>query len=161
MRKISCIVVDDEPLAVEMLAGYVCRTPSLELAGSYTDPVQALSEIRASKPDVVFMDIQMPDISGLELSRMLPKETRVIFTTAFRQYALDSYEVEAIDYLLKPIRYQKFLEAVAKAENGCRCEIPWLSETPVRCTMSVARHSSRWKDSSATSIIPTSSMSRR
>lgn len=117
MRKISCIVVDDEPLAVEMLAGYVCRTPSLELAGSYTDPVQALSEIRASKPDVVFMDIQMPDISGLELSRMLPKETRVIFTTAFRQYALDSYEVEAIDYLLKPIRYQKFLEAVAKAEK--------------------------------------------
>lgn len=117
MRKISCIVVDDEPLAVEMLAGYVCRTPSLELAGSYTDPVQALSEIKALKPDVVFMDIQMLDLNGLELSRMLPSETRVMFTTAFRQYALESYEVEAIDYLLKPVRYQKFLEAVVKAEK--------------------------------------------
>lgn len=117
MRKISCIVVDDEPLAVEMIAGYVRRTPSLELAGSYTDPIQALAEIRASKPDVVFMDIQMPDLNGLELSRMLPFQTRVIFTTAFRQYAFDSYEVEALDYLLKPVRYQKFLEAVGKAEK--------------------------------------------
>lgn len=117
MRKINCIVVDDEPLAVEMLAGYVGRTPSLELAGSYTDPVMALSEIKALKPDIVFMDIQMPDLNGLELSRMLPSGPRVIFTTAFRQYALDSYEVEAIDYLLKPVRYQKFLEAVAKAQK--------------------------------------------
>ncbi len=117
MRKIRCIVVDDEPLAVELMAAYVRRTPTLELAGSYTDSVQALAEIVSCKPDIVFIDIQMPDINGLELSRMLAKETRVIFTTAFRQYAYESYEVEAIDYLLKPIRYQKFLEAVAKAEK--------------------------------------------
>lgn len=117
MLKITCIVVDDEPLAVEMLAGYVRRTPSLEMVGSYTDPVQALSEIKILKPDIVFMDIQMPDLNGLELSRMLPAGTRVVFTTAFRQYALDGYEVDAVDYLLKPVRYQKFIEAVAKVER--------------------------------------------
>ena len=109
--------MDDEPLAVELLVGYVRRTPSLELVGAYTDTVEALSEINSRKPDIVFLDIQMPDMNGLELSRILPLYTRVVFTTAFKEYAFDSYEVEAIDYLLKPIRYQKFLEAVAKAER--------------------------------------------
>ena len=114
---IRCIVVDDEPLAVEMLAGYVRRTPSLDLLSTFTDPVLALSAIRSSKPELVFMDIQMPDLNGLELSRLLPSETRIIFTTAFKEYAFESYEVGAIDYLLKPIKYQKFLEAVAKADK--------------------------------------------
>lgn len=117
MGKIRCMVVDDEPLAVEMLAGFIRRTPSLELAGVFTDPVTALSAISQQKPALVFLDIQMPDLNGLELSRLLPSETRVVFTTAFRQYAFESYEVEALDYLLKPIRYQKFIEAVAKAER--------------------------------------------
>ena len=115
--KIRCIVVDDEPLAVEMLAGYVRRTPSLDLLSTFTDPVLALSAIRSSKPELVFMDIQMSDLNGLELSRLLPSETRIIFTTAFKEYAFESYEVGAIDYLLKPIKYQKFLEAVAKADK--------------------------------------------
>lgn len=117
MCKIRCIVVDDEPLAVEMLATYIGKTPSLELVATFTDPVLALSSISRQKPDLVFLDIQMPDLNGLELSRLLPSETRIIFTTAFKQYAFESYEVEAIDYLLKPIRYQKFLESVAKAEK--------------------------------------------
>ena len=115
--KIRCIVVDDEPLAVEMLAGYVRRTPSLDLLSTFTDPVLALSAINSTKPDLVFMDIQMPDINGLELSKLLPSETRIIFTTAFKEYAFESYEVGTIDYLLKPVKYQKFLEAVAKAET--------------------------------------------
>lgn len=115
--KIRCIVVDDEPLAVEMITGYVNRTPSLELVSTFTDPVIALSEIGTAKPDIVFLDIQMPDLNGLELSRLLPPETRVIFTTAFKEYAFESYEVEALDYILKPVRYQKFIEAVAKAEK--------------------------------------------
>lgn len=115
--KIRCMVVDDEPLAAEMLAGYVRRTPSLELTGTFTDPVLALSEIGSAKADLVFMDIQMPDLNGLELSRLLPPETRVVFTTAFKDYAFESYEVGAVDYLLKPVKYQKFLEAVAKAEK--------------------------------------------
>lgn len=117
MCKIRCIVVDDEPLAVEMIAAFIRKTPSLELAGTFTDPVVALSRISEMNPDLVFLDIQMPDLNGLELSRLLPQDTRVIFTTAFRQYAFESYEVEALDYLLKPIRYNKFLEAVGKAER--------------------------------------------
>lgn len=117
MCKIRCIVVDDEPLAVEMLASFICKTPSLELAGTFTDPVLALSSIGEMKPDLVFLDIQMPDLNGLELSKLVPEGTRVVFTTAFRQYAFESYEVEALDYLLKPIRYQKFIESVSKAEK--------------------------------------------
>ena len=95
----------------------MARTPFLELAGSFNDPVLALSEIRTQAPDLVFLDIQMPDLDGMELSRMLPPETRVIFTTAFKQYAFESYEVSALDFLLKPIRYQKFLEAAEKARD--------------------------------------------
>lgn len=117
MCKIRCIVVDDEPLAVEMLAAFIRKTPSLELTATFTDPVLALSAIGEEKPDLVFLDIQMPDLNGLELSRLLPQDTCVIFTTAFRQYAFESYEVEALDYLLKPIRYQKFIESVSKTER--------------------------------------------
>ena len=120
MKTLRTIIVDDEPLAVKMLEGYVARTPSLTLAGSFNDPVQALSEIRALAPEIVFLDIQMPDLDGMELSRMLPPDTRVIFTTAFKQYAFESYEVSALDFLLKPIRYQKFLEAVQKAQEWFR-----------------------------------------
>jgi DNA-binding LytR/AlgR family response regulator len=110
-------VVDDEPLAVKMLEGYIARTPELELLASFNDPVLALGEIRSLTPELVFLDIQMPDLDGMELSRMLPPQTRVIFTTAFKQYAFESYEVSALDFLLKPIRYQKFLEAVQKGRE--------------------------------------------
>ena len=117
MTSLRCFVVDDEPLAVRMLENFIARTPFLELAASYTDPVLALSEMRTQAPDLVFMDIQMPDLSGMELSRMVPAGTRIIFTTAFKQYAFESYEVSALDFLLKPIRYQKFLEAAEKARE--------------------------------------------
>ena len=117
MKPLRCFVVDDEPLAVRMLENYIDRTPFLERAGSFTDPVLALSEIRSQVPELVFLDIQMPDLSGMELSRMVPEGTRIIFTTAFKQYAFESYEVSALDFLLKPIRYQKFLEAAEKARE--------------------------------------------
>lgn len=117
MTPLRAIIVDDEPLAIKMLEGYVARTPFLTHAGSYNDPVQALSDIRSLAPEIVFLDIQMPDLNGMELSRMLPPDTRVIFTTAFKQYAFESYEVSALDFLLKPIRYQKFLEAAQKAQE--------------------------------------------
>lgn len=116
MDKLRCIVVDDEPLAVRMLENYILRTPYLVLDSSYGDPVLALSEISRRKPELVFLDIQMPDLSGMELSRMIPEHSRIVFTTAFAQYALDSYEVSALDFLLKPIRYQKFLAAAEKAK---------------------------------------------
>ena len=117
MSPLRCFVVDDEPLAVKMLENFIARTPFLELVASYTDPVQALSDIRTQAPQLVFLDIQMPDLSGMELSRMVPADTRIIFTTAFKQYAFESYEVSALDFLLKPIRYQKFLEAAEKARE--------------------------------------------
>lgn len=115
MKTLTCMIVDDEPLAVKMLEDFVSRTPYLRLAASFNDPVLALSTLRESSVDVLFLDIQMPDLDGLNLSRMVPPGTRVIFTTAFKEYAFDSYEVNALDFLLKPIRYHKFLGAAEKA----------------------------------------------
>jgi DNA-binding LytR/AlgR family response regulator len=117
MEALRCVIVDDEPLAVKMLENYVARTSFLSLAGSFTDSMEALAQLPVLQPQLIFLDIQMPDLNGLELSRMVPAGTRIIFTTAFKQYAFESYEVSALDYLLKPIRYQKFLEAVTKAQQ--------------------------------------------
>lgn len=117
MKTLTCMIVDDEPLAVKMLEDFVSRTPYLRLAASFNDPVLALSTLRESSVDVLFLDIQMPDLDGLNLSRMVPPGTRVIFTTAFKEYAFDSYEVNALDFLLKPIRYHKFLGAAEKVRQ--------------------------------------------
>ena len=114
---LSCIIVDDEPLAVRLLESYVEKTPDLELMASFTDSITAINAIRAQKPDLLFLDIQMPNIDGMELAHSLPEETRVVFTTAFKEYAFESYEVNALDFLLKPIRYNKFLSAVEKAKK--------------------------------------------
>lgn len=115
MRTLTCMIVDDEPLAVKMLENFVGRTPDLSLVASFNDPVLAISTLRQKPVDVLFLDIQMPDLDGMNLSRMVPPETKVVFTTAFKEYAFDSYEVNALDFLLKPIRYPKFLSAVEKA----------------------------------------------
>ncbi len=117
MKVLHCMVVDDEPLAVKMLENFISKTSFLVLDASFTDPVAALEAIRGRRPELVFLDIQMPDLNGMELSRMVPEGTRVVFTTAFKDYAFDSYEVSALDFLLKPIRYQKFLEAAEKARQ--------------------------------------------
>lgn len=114
---ISCIIVDDEPLAVKLLESFVTKTPDLRLLGSFTDSVEAINAIKEQKPDLLFLDIQMPDLNGMELAHMIPATTRVIFTTAFKEYAFESYEVSALDFLLKPIRYNKFLSAVEKAKQ--------------------------------------------
>ena len=111
----KCIVVDDEPLALDLLESYVKKTPFLELAGKYSSAVQAMKELANQQVDLIFLDIQMPELNGLEFSRMLPSETCIIFTTAFDQYAIDGYKVNAIDYLLKPISYPDFLQAANKA----------------------------------------------
>ncbi len=113
--KLSCIIVDDEPLAVKLLESFVQKTPQLQLEASFTDSVEALNWLKEHPVNLVFMDIQMPDMNGMELSHMLPEGTKVIFTTAFKEYAFESYEVSAIDFLLKPIRYNKFIAAVEKA----------------------------------------------
>jgi DNA-binding LytR/AlgR family response regulator len=114
---LTCIIVDDEPLAVRLLESYVEKTPDLQLQASFTDSINALNAVKTQKPDLLFLDIQMPNVDGMELAHSLPEQTRVIFTTAFKEYAFESYEVNAIDFLLKPIRYNKFLAAVEKAKK--------------------------------------------
>jgi DNA-binding LytR/AlgR family response regulator len=111
------MIVDDEPLAVKLLESFVAKTPDLELIGSFTDSVEAINAIKEQQPNLLFLDIQMPDLNGMELAHMIPPTTRVIFTTAFKEYAFESYEVSALDFLLKPIRYNKFLAAVEKAKQ--------------------------------------------
>ena len=117
MRPITCIIVDDEPLAVRLLESYVEKTPDLELMASFTDSINAINAIKVQRPDLIFLDIQMPNIDGMELAHSLPEDTRVIFTTAFKEYAFESYEVNALDFLLKPVRYNQFLAAVEKARK--------------------------------------------
>ena len=113
----TCMIVDDEPLAVRLLESYVEKTPDLKLLASFTDSITAINAVKVQKPDLLFLDIQMPNIDGMELAHSLPEETRIVFTTAFKEYAFESYEVNALDFLLKPIRYNKFFAAVEKAKK--------------------------------------------
>ena len=117
MRPLTCMIVDDEPLAVRLLVSYVEKTPDLLLLSSYTDSISAINAVREQKPDLLFLDIQMPNLDGMELAHSLPEQTRVVFTTAFKEYAFESYEVNALDFLLKPIRYNKFLGSIEKARK--------------------------------------------
>ena len=112
---LSCAIVDDEPLALDLLETYVEKTPFLQIKGKYASAVEAMKGLQEQPVDLLFLDIQMPELDGLEFSHMVIPETRIIFTTAFEQYALDSYRVNALDYLLKPISYRDFLEASNKA----------------------------------------------
>lgn len=112
---LRCALVDDEPLALSLLESYVRKTDSLELCGSYSSAILAMKNLPDHPVDLLFLDIQMPELNGLEFSRMVPESTRIIFTTAFEQYAIDGYRVNALDYLLKPISYSDFIEAINKA----------------------------------------------
>lgn len=113
--ELHCIIIDDEPLALGLLESYINKTPFLKLEGKYNSAVEALSKVEWASIQLVFLDIQMPDLNGLEFSRMLPTDLRIIFTTAFQQYALDGFRANALDYLLKPFSYADFMEAVKKA----------------------------------------------
>lgn len=112
---LKCAIVDDEPLALSLIESYVNKTPFLTLEGKYSSAVQAMKELPDKQVDLLFLDIQMPELNGLEFSKMVAPTTRIIFTTAFEQYAIDGYKVNALDYLLKPISYVDFLQAANKA----------------------------------------------
>lgn len=112
---LDCWIVDDEPLALSLLESYVNNTPFLKLTGKFSSAKAAMQEITNRAPDVIFLDIQMPLINGMEFARFVDERTRIIFTTAFKEYALEGYSVNALDYLLKPISYAHFLTAAKKA----------------------------------------------
>lgn len=115
---ITCIIVDDEPMALQLLESYVLRTPYLQLEGKFSNGIEVLQFLHEKKQiDIIFMDIQMPEIDGLELSKKIPIQTKIIFTTAFDQYAIEGYKVNATGYLLKPFNYIEFLEATEKAKQ--------------------------------------------
>ncbi|WP_277487704.1 LytR/AlgR family response regulator transcription factor [Catalinimonas alkaloidigena] len=118
---LKCIAVDDEPHALNMVCTYIEQTPFLELTGRFSSAVEALKILHEQTVDLIFLDIQMPDLSGIELARVLDrggrmKGPRIIFTTAYDQFALEGYKVDALDYLLKPFSYEEFLRAVSKAQ---------------------------------------------
>lgn len=118
--KLDCAIIDDEPLAAELLASYARRIPELNLVGVYESAVTAMGELRIKPVDILFLDIQMPELNGLELARLLPSKTKVIFTTAFDRYAVDGYKVKAAGYLLKPISYDDFVMAVNSVADSLR-----------------------------------------
>ncbi|MEI7499680.1 MAG: LytTR family DNA-binding domain-containing protein [Bacteroidota bacterium] len=110
-----CTVIDDEPFAMELIKGYVLKTPFLELADCFSNPFKALNYLTATSVDLIFLDINMPELSGIQLLKSLPNPPKVIFTTAYPEYGAESYEYNAVDYLLKPLKYERFLKAVNKA----------------------------------------------
>jgi two-component system response regulator LytT len=114
---IKVVAIDDEPLALQLVRGYVEKTPFLELAASFDNPVDAVAFIGSSDVDLVLLDIQMPDLTGTELARVIGGGTKVIFTTAYEKYALEGFRLDAVDYLLKPFSYAEFLRAAQKAER--------------------------------------------
>ena len=117
---LTCAIIDDEPLAAELLESYAKKTPELHLVGVYGSAVEAMKELRNNPVDLLFLDIQMPELSGMEFAGILPKKTKVIFTTAFDRYAIDGYKVNAVDYLLKPISYDSFVLSVNRVLERCR-----------------------------------------
>lgn len=127
----TCCIIDDEPLAVKLLASYVEKTPGLTLSATYSSAVEALDGLARQSVDLIFCDIQMPDLNGLQFAEMMKSSaSRIIFTTAFSEYALESWKVDALHYLLKPISYSDFLAAVTKARQWFGMTAPAATPQP-------------------------------
>ncbi|MBZ9731442.1 LytTR family DNA-binding domain-containing protein [Salegentibacter sp. JZCK2] len=112
--KLSCYIIDDEPLAIEVLESYVKSFEGLEYKGGFLNPVEAFRKFHQEPVDLIFLDIQMPELTGIEFIKSLKNPPMVIFTTAFREYALTGYELNVVDYLLKPVSFNRFLQAISK-----------------------------------------------
>lgn len=113
----TCIAIDDEPLALEVIKKYLSDTPLVRLVSTFTDAIQALSFLRIQKVDLIILDIHMPDISGIQFLQSLKERPMVIFTTAYAEYAVKGFELEAVDYLVKPIKFERFVSALEKAQK--------------------------------------------
>jgi DNA-binding LytR/AlgR family response regulator len=120
----KCIIVDDEPLAIEILESYVARIDGLHLEATFRNAVSAFAYLQQNKVDLMFLDIQMPKLSGIDFLKTLKNPPKVIFTTAYRDYALDGFELEASDYLLKPIPFERFLKSVARVMQPASAVVP-------------------------------------
>lgn len=116
--KIRCLVVDDEPLAISVLQDYISQLETLTVVGTCSNAVEALLFLQKNKVDLLFLDIQMPKLTGIDFLKTLPNRPKVIFTTAFREYALEGFELNVLDYLLKPIPFDRFLVAINKYYSG-------------------------------------------
>ena len=116
----KCVAIDDEPVALDILKDYMEKVPFLECVGVFRDPLKALDYLRKKKIDLIFLDINMPDLSGIQFLKTLKKPPLVVFTTAYSEYALESYDYDAVDYLLKPIEFERFVKAANKAEEMMR-----------------------------------------
>ncbi|MBL7758792.1 MAG: response regulator, partial [Chitinophagaceae bacterium] len=112
MEKLSCIIVEDEPLAAEVLEDYIKQVPFLDLVNIYEDALFALEALKKQRVDVIFLDIHLPKLKGLDFIKTLKSPPQIIITSAYREYALDGYELNVTDYLLKPINFNRFLMAV-------------------------------------------------
>lgn len=118
-----CIIVDDEPLAIDLLTNYLERVENIEVIASFNDPVKVISYLKENDVDLVFLDIEMPNINGLELVKSIPNLPQFIFTTAYPKYALDGFELNATDYLVKPISFVRFLKAIFRAREKYKSSI--------------------------------------
>ena len=114
-QKLKCCVIDDEPLARDLICGFINKTPFLELEGSYASASEAIRPIIEGRADLVFLDIQMPELNGMEFAKVIPPDCRIVFVTAYEQYAIDGFRQNALDYLLKPVSYSEFLTAANRA----------------------------------------------
>ena len=119
---IRTITIDDEPLALQLVEGYIEKTPGLKLIGKFDNPLDAIDFMNEEKVDLIFVDIRMPDLNGIEFTRTLEKGPKVIFTTAYEKYALEGFRLDVVDYLLKPFSYEEFLKAVNKAKKLIKLE---------------------------------------
>jgi len=123
----NCIVIDDEPLALDLLKDYIEKIPFLKLERTFTNPIEALGYLQENKVDLVFLDVELPYLSGIEFVKCLQSKPLIIFTTAYEKYALEGYKLNAIDYLLKPFSYEEFMKAAQKARKQVELEIGALS----------------------------------
>lgn len=122
MKMIRTIAIDDEPLALTLVSGYITKTPFLELVETFDNPLDAMAYLDNNPVDLIFLDIQMPDLTGTEFTRILENRPKIIFTTAYEKYALEGFKLEVLDYLLKPFSYEEFLKSAKRAEKLIRLE---------------------------------------
>lgn len=114
---IRTIAIDDEPLALQLVSNYVEKTPSLELVGAFDNPIDAMEFLGENQVDLIFLDIQMPDLNGIEFTKILKNRPKIVFTTAYERFALEGFKLDAVDYLLKPFGYEEFYKAAEKAKR--------------------------------------------